>query len=356
MRLLTASVLVLATAGFAIGQAPGASDASTLVLVGVHQREGAADAGPSQRNALRTLAFDVGSRTVTALPALLVPRRSGFWWVDLEDSCREEPHEAFDGSYAGHEVNVADTVRAFPVGALPTSYIFATLRRSTPCRAAEVFCITDARHVIRWVWPEYISMSDFIESGCGAHPDSTLSPGLRRLDSIGSALPIATVFGRSTDRALRRAFGTAKMQEAIARDPECADLAAFDPTSWHIVRRRGSWKIEAWSATRRLCGGGIDYTVETDLSPVTGRRVALPSAAFADPEVEDAFASPDGRWMLLVTASQVRLVSTAARSRVIASAPLTVSDAVVMVEWAVGSGAQRWREQVTRLAAATAKD
>ena len=117
---------------------------------------------------------------------------------------------------------------------------------------------------------------------------------------------------------------------------------------WRVERGPGHWSIEGWSDTHRLCGGGVDYTIQADLSRVTGRQAPPPQRWVAG--AADVFWSPDGRWALLTTGNEVRLARRDQLDATVARASLDGDDSVVMVEWATGSNVARWREQVARLA------
>ena len=85
---------------------------------------------------------------------------------------------------------------------------------------------------------------------------------------------------------------------------ECAEQATFAPQSWYIERVPSGWKIVGWSDTHRMCGYGLDFVVDVDPSPVTGRTTAKTrwqQLQAAMPDLVDAHFSPGGNWVLAVT-------------------------------------------------------
>ena len=299
------------------------------MLVGIHRHRGTLD-GPIPADTLRTVWLASSGVRAAEVNGLLLPRRSGFWWLTLVSSCLEEPHLGFDddkptGSF---EVELEDELHAWPVGGRPLEV------SSTGCAARDVHCVIDRRISIDWVWPELISLNRGGKYSCGAHPDADIDYSISSIDDPSTPLPLASVLGDAAGRRFREAFERARLEQ-IAVFPDC-DRPTFSPASWHLVHENFRWKVEGWSATHRLCGVGIDYTIDADLTPFT--RTANP------------FVSPDGRRVLTRVDEVLRLSSRDTPASPVARMPLSDDDSIVMVEWTVGRNVARWRDQVARLA------
>jgi hypothetical protein len=190
-----------------------------------------------------------------------------------------------------------------------------------------------------------ISLDRGGEGSCGAHPDGYHEYSVHTIDDLSRRLPLGAVLGDAAGRRFQRAFDRAKLELAAEPDrKECSEKAMFSPSSWHLTRKDDHWRIAGWSETHRMCGVGIDYTIDADLTRFTRGQ---PRA--------DALSSPDGRWVLRITADAVLLSPRGAPDRPVARVPLSEQDSVVMVEWATGRNVARWRDEVARLTAAPAR-
>jgi len=137
--------------------------APTGVLVGVHRYQDSASTTLVAAATLRTLWLEAGGRVAEA-SGLLLPRRTGVWWLDLDRSCTEEPVVDFNDQETGeYEVEIADDLRASPVETRPAPALVSN------CVAHKVRCVTDRRIDISWVWPDFVSMNRGAEGGCGAY-------------------------------------------------------------------------------------------------------------------------------------------------------------------------------------------
>jgi len=350
--------ILAVVASLAIVQAATPSERAAGVLVGVHRSvdyamQSGAGRQPPAGGALRTIWISAGAEPVVPIevPDLLLPRRTGFWRLGLLGSCAEEPHKTADDQIDGVETVFGDDLWAAPLGMKPEVRIesanwLGVPVRVGPCQSPEVYCSVDQRIWIQWIWPEYVSLNRGTDSGCGAHPDGSLGYTVERIDRLGGELTIGEVLGRAVERRFERA-----LTAAVKASDECWEQARFQPASWRIFRVPGGWKPEGWSDTHRLCGYGVDFTVNVDLSRITGRKpdqarwLALKHRM---PQLTDAHFSPDGRWIVATTDSELLFLDSAAPDRAAARIPLSVSDSVVMVEWATGANIARWNTVVQR--------
>ena len=197
------------------------------VLVGIHRLGGyELTPGPPIPASLRTVWLDTEGSATPALDRLLVPRSSGFWWLGLTSTCSEQPHERFDDTVAGVEIQISDALWASStaVRSIPEAHGV-----SWNCRSADVFCGANFGTGIYWVWPDFISMNRGGESGCGAHSDGTFGPEVHRLDDLKTPLAVGAVFGAPAEARLRRAYERAKSITGLVT----ATTAARTQTSSH---------------------------------------------------------------------------------------------------------------------------
>lgn len=276
---------------------------------------------------------------------------TGFWRLGLLGSCAEEPHKTADDQIEGVETVFGDDLWAAPLGVTPKVRIelknwLGVPVQVGPCKSREVYCSVDQRIAINWIWPEYVSLNRGTESGCGAHPDGSVGYTVERIDRLGSELTIGEVLGHAIERRFERALTAAAKQSA-----ECSEPPQFQPASWRIFRVPGGWKPEGWSDTHRLCGYGVDFTVDVDLSRITGRKTDQArwrALKHRIPELTDAQFSPDGRWIVATTDTELLFLDAVAPNHPAARIPLSVSDSVVMIEWATGANVARWSAVVQR--------
>jgi hypothetical protein len=292
--------------------------------------------------------LDADGSATPALPRLLIPRSSGFWWLGLTSTCSEQAREGLDDNVVQIEIEIRDVLWSTPIGVRPTPDAHD---EQWNCGSADVFCSNDFGTGIYWVWPDFISISTGLESGCGAHPSGDYRPEMHRVDDLQTPKTVGAVFGPSAETRLRSAYQRAKLEyRSRHRDDGCEDPDAFSPTAWHVERQRGRWLLEGWADTHRLCEVGINYSADVDFSRITASRVRERPLSKSVSGLKDAIASADGRWILLIRQEEVALSLREAADKPVATAPLSIGDTVVMVEWSHGPNVARWREQVRKLA------
>ena len=346
MRILCLASLVLTALGATtFGQQALRPTSPIGVLVGVHRRSDvAADSTAPDPATLRTLWLESSGATSTTVPHLLVPRATGFWRIELVHFCKEEPDFDFEDKPIGDALDVNEELWAYPIEARPV------IPEGQTCQSKNVHCINDHQKVLFWVWPDFVSMEDAFEPpGCGASMWFSLDYTMRRVESLDKPIAFSEAFGPKAQQRMRTAFDAAREEDASAHGPECVQETAFQPTSWRIIHEEGDWHLQGWANTHRLCGVGFDYTVATDLRPVTGLTGAPLAEWRPVPGATDALASPDGRWALVMARTELLLIPSATPASPVAKAALSEDDSVVMVEWAVGSHINRWRRQVQTL-------
>jgi hypothetical protein len=184
-------------------------------------------------------------------------------------------------------------------------------------------------------------------SECGVHPDWTPGYTIRSLSDLGKPLAVGSVLGSDAENAFRRTF-----EGVDKHDQDCGDKAAFQPDSWHIERADGGWKAIGWSDTHRLCGYGVDYTVDADLFAITGRRndaTSWRSLKRRLPQLVDAHFSPGGQWTLAATTTELVVFEGTSANRPAIRIAKPQDEQLVMVEWTTGNSVARWDTEVLRL-------
>lgn len=181
------------------------------------------------------------------------------------------------------------------------------------------------------------------------HPSWTPGFTVRAIDTLGTPGKIGDILGAATERRLKREYDKAVAARA-KEDPACAELARFDPSMWYIERRTSKWIVSGWADTHRTCGYGLDYTMDADLSAVTGRapsaRAVRRSPAEHDrltTNVEtmelDTHVSPDGRWMLRRAGSDLSVAAAPIANRLRSSRLEQARRSL----WSNGPPARTWR-------------
>ncbi len=315
------------------------------VLVGI-QRPGRHDElepGPPTPATLRTVWLDTGGTATRALPRLLVPRSSGFWWLGLTSTCSEQPHDLIG---ADIEIDINDALWASPIDRpMPEAPAAAW-----DCRSTKVDCATEDETYLHWVWPDFVSMERGGESTCGLRRGDSFEPAVHRLDDLEAPLTVATVLGAPAEARLRGAYDREKLEyRSRHHNDSCGDPDDFSPASWRIVRDEGRWLLDGLAYTNRNCELGIVYSADADVSRVTGSTALQRPPSTSAASMKDAFPSVDERWLLLVGEDEIVLAPRQTPDQPIAKALLSMGDHVVMVEWAVGRNVARWRDQVRKL-------
>lgn len=363
-------VICIALSVSAWGQTqPRRSPAGVLVGLwdsGVMAEGVSGQQGPVPEARLRTVWIELGAQQPSVLPHLLLPRREGFWRLGLQNHCIEEPHgrdiDPDDPDQhtlrRGTEVTVSSQLWAEPNGKGPYTGDRPPAGSSpSRCVATDVLCVNDWQAVVYWVWPDYVSLGLGQRGECGMHPSWTPGFTVRAIDTLGTPGKIGDILGAATERRLKREYDKA-VAERAKKDPACAELARFDPSMWYIERRTSKWIASGWADTHRICGYGLDYAMDADLSTVTGRARSARAVRRSPAEhhrptthVEttelDTHVSPDGRWILRRAGSDVS-VAAATDHQPTPVFTLGAGETIVMVEWATGAHVVRWAAEVER--------
>lgn len=353
-RMLAALIAAFASVAGPFAQSPKPAE-PIGVLIGLRANVGnplSVNEAP-QPSALRTMWVHGTTGAKPGAPLelreLVVPRRSGFWKLGLVADCVEENYVDADGAARGSMTTLNASLWADRIDKLPAL-------KPKRCSRQDVTCSVVFETWIRWVWPEYVSVNDGGESGCGAHPGGTIAHRVRGLSDFKD-LNIRDVLGLAVEQSFRRAFEAAREEDAKDRTLDevkgCHEGVTFDPGAWNIEREAGKWRIKGWTDTQRWCGVGFDYFVDADLSRITGKRpdeaARWPALKARWPEIADVHTSPGGQWTIIASGGELLIFIGASLD----GEPLRIKkghfEEVVMVEWATGSNVARWNDQIARL-------
>lgn len=323
---------------------PQVSVGQTAALIGLRHDAFSSDDGKWFPISYSTLLITVqdGRATLTAdIPALVVPRKDGFWRL---------------GYLPGSDTS-DDTLYAIP--ALSSSPTAPKTKGINPQDDSEDACSSSSGAVIDFVNPEIISIVDMSESTCGMHPAHTLDHLTYRLDDLKRPLDIATVLGDGAKAALLRSFPAAQ-----ADNDECAPVNDPEPTEWGIRWSPGKWILLSKVTRSQASGGDNDYEVNFDLPrSVLGGRFGrhalspLRDSALAKKLAAENydFAMSPGRDVLVFLGNPIR-VFRLADQRLSASSLLSVSNGgnsafPIMVQWATGKYVTEWERKVKEIGA-----
>jgi hypothetical protein len=324
------------------------SPGQTAALIGLRHDAFSSDDGKGNPIRYSTLLITVrdGRATLAAnLPALVVPRKDGFWRVGY-----------LPGDYGSDGLPYAIPALSGPPAPPKTN---GTGHRDD----SEDDCSSSSGAVIDFVDPEIISIVDVSESTCGTHPTHTLDHATYRLDDLKKPLDITTVLGDSAKAALLKSFPAAQSE-----NDECPPVDDPDTTEWGIKWSPGNWILLSKVTRSQACGGDNDYEVDfTVPSPVLGGRFGrhalspLRDSVLAQKLAAEKFdfALSPAHDVLVFFGNPIR-VFRFEDQRLSASSLLSVSDRSsslpVMVQWATGKYVTEWERKLKEIGAKQAKE
>jgi hypothetical protein len=351
-RILVFSILVL------LVQPVLSQDAPMGVLIGIqrHGSDSITDSQPWSAGSLRTVwvpldQTSLSTRVATVdLSYLLIPRRSGFWQAGLAGTCEAETVTDIDNKPIGIAVTVSDYFWAAPAGSPGSIHVRSASDTAGSCGTKRPRCENDYRTTLYWVWPDYVSLDASERSECGVHPDFDAGYAIRSLDSLETAKSITDILGAAADAPVKAAFGRALREQESLAGAHC-DLDQTRPPLWRIERKNGQWTAKGWQDTPRSCGYGIDFEVNLDLSPITGRKddaARRQQLQKRIPNLTDAHFSPGGAWSLVAAGKQLMILHSDSDKPAV-TLRLSNHETLIMVEWATGRNVARWTAEVRRL-------
>lgn len=337
LRALVVGSAVLAAALGAGNQAPR-PPVTSGVLLGV-------GTGGEYRTLWITVA-DGRSTIVASGNGLLVPRRTGFWWVGVKPPGRDW----FD-----------TFVWAAPAG------------KTLTIREGEFEYAEDLRRwggvndpTIAFVGPDHVTIDQTFE----AHGPSIAYNQLLNvfaLDALEhptvtdvefSGLDIDGVLGPGSRRALELAGKAAARAETEMADTFDPDWVDYSDAYWGIVRRPGGWSVvgRAGHSSGVARGYYIDYDVPVAV-PASVAGAPAPDGPTWDlaleevPDATDLLTAPTGDIVLVVTPRRLWVLPYDGHRLGPALGVVSLSQpmSVVMEQWATGVWVDRWTSQVVPL-------
>jgi hypothetical protein len=353
MRRLQTGILMFAVA-LAIVPLPARAQSGVLIGMATHP---APDGGEREKApAFRTvwIAHDAArARRLTTIPALVVPRRDGFWRLGLTNVC--------EGSEDAKNQSDRDIVWVVPIGATPV------LTQRSPCgpvvkppapmapwEMREKGFVTHCGYehlAITFVSPDFVAVSRVAGQSEECEPRgyrSYASATVRRLDSLDTPIEYASVAGAWARPSVRR---------QAEPDPGCRDLDFSDLpgelSDWLIERRAGRWRaLTFFQPGLADCMYTNEIQQPLPLAATGHDTLVMPwtSIVAAVPQATDAFSSPAADMLVVVAQGELQVFEVRRRSlgRKLVTVP---SGQVVMIQWALGRNVARWTTALSQIAA-----
>jgi hypothetical protein len=343
---------LLLALGFTLGceaQGPGAaaSSQSSGLLVGlkVPQNPKARPFTPARYRTLWIAPADGAVRVAAQGAGIVVPRKDGFWRVEVRTSvCK---------CYGGQYDCVYQVVDADPATKPPRP----TSRRAADAEAADeevddcdAFSDVEPNaEELLFVGTDYLATDEFtMGRRVGRYYSVQSVEDLGSFAGIKDVLrkPAADVF----DATVRRVVDSMRTEgEPIVS------------TRWAVTRGAGRWTLQgqATVATEECSACGYAHArFELALAPprsLVGHDALSPAwavIAHKVPGLRDALASPSRDLLVTLTAKSLQVFSV--RNGAIGEALLTVplaapKESVVMGQWATGQHVERWTRELTAI-------
>jgi hypothetical protein len=278
-------------------------------------------------------------RLAADVPALIVPRKDGFWRLGVLQKGNDD-----------------ESIYAIPAFSKPPVPSPAVSRdRGDP----DGDCALSSDETIEFVNPEIVSVEDQEESNCGMHPSHTLRYGTYRIDDLKTSLDITTVLGA--------AAGVAQTKGAPEPDPgdSCGVLDPPDSRTWGIKWTPGKWTVLSVYSTSQACGGDHSYEVKftppasvVGSVPTVSSRTGAAMAKKLSSLQRDSVMTPAGDF-LITFGNPIEIFRvngqqpSAAPVLSIANAENGASPA--MVQWALGKHVIQWEAALNEIGATLAQ-
>jgi hypothetical protein len=294
---------------------------------------------PTSYRTLLVTFRDGKARLAADVPALIVPRKDGFWRLGVLQKGNDD-----------------ESIYAIPALSKPPVPSPAASRDRGDLDSD---CELSSAETIEFVNPEIVSVEDQEESSCGMHPSHTLLYGTYRIDDLKTALEITTVLGA--------AAGVAQTRSAPEPDPgdDCGVLDPPDSRNWGIKWSPGKWSVLSVYSTSQACGGDHSYEVKfTPPAPVVGSvstlapRTGAAMAKKLSSLQRGSVLTPSGDF-LITFGNPIEIFRvdaqplSAAPVRSIASAENSAFP--VMVQWALGKHVIQWEAALNQIGATLAQ-
>jgi len=329
-KIVMLTVLALG-ASMALGQ--------TAALIGL-QQAGYYESEKWNPTSYRTLLItfrDGKVRLAADVPALIVPRKDGFWRLGVLQNGKED-----------------ESIYAIPaLSKPPVPSPTAGSDRGDPDSGCEL----SSAETIEFVNPEIVSVRDLEESNCGMHPSHTILYGTCRIDDLKTPLEVTTVLGA--------AAGVAQTESVPELDPgnDCEVLDPPDSRTWGISWTPGKWTVLSVYSASQACGGDNSYEVKftpptsvVGSVPVSSRGSAMAKKLSA--LQRDSVLTPASDF--LITFGNPIQIFRVDGQQLSAAPVLSIPNAEngaspVMVQWALGKHVIQWDAALNEIGATLAQ-
>ncbi len=201
---------------------------------------------------------------------------------------------------------------------------------------------------ILFAGPRYLALEEAQAGYCDGPPNPFQSSMLRVYDLESLARPVPMPVVRVLGEAAGEAFpkNAAAAFKKLSPEQHARYYAQPDPANWAIIRRHGQWvargRLHARPETPRNDAIGFDVG-----TPVPGKvtQSGLPAWKLATQRidgVQDAYLSPDGQLLVVLTRSKLLGYAPRRGFRLICQIPLRPGETPVMAVWSMPKNRSQW--------------
>jgi len=274
---------------------------------------------------------------------LLVPRKSGWWEVGVTTLTRVNSAARSEAVWTAPVGEKRRTTHVIPV--------------SDDDRCADDI----SAYSLSWVGTDFAALQHGYESTCGAHPVSGEESFVARLEDLRRkdqdlrpVLPLSEVAGAEAVGAMKLGADVADLRDAPnpSEDPANPALTASE-TSWIVVRTKGHYRLLGTSVLEHGHGGET-YAVPIDppktLVGADDLAVGWDSILEKLPDASDAYTSPDGDLLVLITPHFLSIfeVQNKQIGKRLARVGLEAA-AVISAQWAPSGSVDGWNTTLVPL-------
>ena len=370
---------------------PIASPVGLLLAQVVHERNPDAfgDVSMVRYETLWIVRDASGAHIAAKLPDIIVPRKSGFWRMDIEHTCQFTPAPKKDDQDNHGNISTADVPYAVPVGQAPVVEVeFPACDSKTAERLfddaynPEFVPDPDSEHppdpnapsecgwANRWfgsVLPDLVSISYFQgvsevcePQGGNSYKEIWVQNPDDPFPFIGPApqqIPFDLLFGAAGHRAWLHAVSTGQTE-----GDSCISDGDTQQTGWSLKHVHGEWRTQAFAQVGRVCAASGDPKVVVPRSLTHAIPLPITWTALETqlPGISDAYVPPGASVLLAVQSKKSNanfeeppIVSVAlfdfSGNKLGAKLLDLPPTKIVMAEWATGRFVQSWTESLSGL-------
>lgn len=297
--------------------------------------------GPGEYRTLLITFRDGKAQLAADIPALIVPRKDGFWRVGVL-------HNGDDRFYT-------ETLYAIPATSKPPSVQPNSPSRNKTEDSPED-CSTNSGETIHFVNPELVSVEEGSYSDCNLPVSGSTGFATYKINDLDKRLDISSVLGPAGWAALKRTA-------ASKFDDDCQPSQA-GTTDWSIERESGEWTVvSSPSCPQMYQPYDVDFTLPVSVAGPTYRAAERDSMFETIKRVAtrkyDSVLTPAGDFLIMfdlpIRVYGVNRNALAAAPSL--SIPNNGGDGVpVMIQWAMGRFVAQWESSLREIAVSLAKE